>query len=116
MEFSFKKKENYIFINNRKVEFPYPIDKVLDSHGLAIVLLDIPNEISYFDNVFAVNEFGEIVWRIESAQHKYNRNDVTPYVLLSVDAENKLRVADWYGIGYFIDPKTGKIKGKFLTK
>lgn len=90
----------------------YPIKQRLNIGGVNVVLLSVPPEEDFPQNIFGLNDNGDILWQVEprpSAQphNKYvsMRDEVG---LLVAQAED--------GAQRKIDPKTGKVLSEEQTK
>lgn len=77
-----------------------------------IVLLSIPYHDNTLDNIYAVSEDLEILWRVESMAVDYPR---LPYEQMIIHGE-EIQATDFYGIRIFISGKTGKIIKKDIVK
>ncbi len=55
-----------VYFGNRKVgDFKYPIRCLLDLTNKYIVLLEVPSNEMYSENVFCINKEGKLLWQIE---------------------------------------------------
>lgn len=83
----------------------YPIKQRLDVEGVNVVLLSVPPDEHYPQNVFGLNDHGDILWQVEA------RPSVQPHnKYVSMRDEVGLLVAQAEdGVQRKIDPKTGKV-------
>ncbi len=83
----------------------YPIKQRLEVEGVNVVLLSVPPNEHFPENIFGVNEKGDVLWQIEPRPSKEPNNRYT-----SIRDEVGLVVGkteDHYQRK--IDPKTGKV-------
>jgi hypothetical protein len=63
------------------VEFPnlpaYPIKQRLEVGGVNVVLLSIPPEENYPQNIFGLSETGDVLWQIEPRPSRLPNNKYT---------------------------------------
>ena len=55
----------------------YPVAQRLEIDGVHVVLLRVPPEESYPQNIFGVNEKGDVLWQIEPRPSKTPHNQYT---------------------------------------
>lgn len=111
---------NTITLNNGKaITFDYPINnkEVLEIDGIIIVVLEIPPRIIYNDNVFAVNIDGEIIWRVNFKREQlfYQRKDCS-FIGVLLNKEGQLILFNWCDTAFIVNPETGEILDRYITK
>lgn len=116
MNFKILKNRKQIEVNKNIIEFNFPIMESLEFEDYLVVLLEIPNGVFFYENVFGVNAAGALAWQIESVKEKEGFGQITPFMNLWKDKSNRVRISDYMGISYIIDPATGRILEKYLTK
>jgi len=109
-------RNNSLIINGKVVNFQYEIDNVKECGNLLIVLVDIPSNVQAVNNVYAVNENGQIVWQIEDAGSVYSIQNDVPYVGTRITETSQLVVTNFNGVTFTVEPVSGKIIGKGCTK
>lgn len=107
--------ENLLIDNIYKVMFDYPIRdaKIFDKN--IIVLLSIPYNDDTIDNLFSVNIQGEVMWRSQQLKEVYPKEKLLPYEQMVIN-EYEIKVSDFYGRRYFINPSNGRIIKRDITK
>jgi hypothetical protein len=58
--------DNTLRTRSFNVNFGYKITDVAYWDGVYVVLLSIPNKVDEVDNIYGVDEKGNIIWRIEN--------------------------------------------------
>mgnify|MGYP001423464159 CR=1 FL=1 len=83
----------------------YPIKQRLEIDGVNVLLLDVPRDQSYPQNLFGVSEKGDVLWQIEprpsqSPNNRYSsiRDEIGVVVALTEDHVQRK-----------VDPKSGKV-------
>lgn len=115
MDISFAYKNNNLLINNYTVDFQYPIRDVKRLDKNVIVLLSIPFNENFLDNLYLVSGYGEIVWQSQSLKEIYPTERLLPYEQMTIENQ-EIRVTDFYGRRYFINAANGKIMKRDITK
>ncbi len=114
MEVTYNKK--CLKIDNIKKEFTHTIEKIQVKDNKILVLLSIPQDDNEtIDNIYAVSEKGDIIWRSESLEKLYPNQINLPYEYMTVN-HDEILATDFYGRRYFIDIKDGKIKKRDVVK
>lgn len=100
-----------------KVSFKQNIDRVLESKGRVIVLLDIPNEDDTLDNVFALDMTGKKLWRIQPLK-EFNPeiSQFSPYVGINLLENGNISATNYFGMNYEVSITDGKILNGHLSK
>jgi hypothetical protein len=83
----------------------YPVKQRLEIDGVNVLLLSIPPDQDYPQNIFGVSEKGDVLWQIEPRPSKAPHNKYTSIrdeigVIVGTTEDNSLRK---------IDPRTGKV-------
>ena len=83
----------------------YPVKQKLELEGVVVVLLTVPPEEHLPENIFGVNEKGDVLWQIEARpsktpDNKYTsiRDEVGIVVALTEDQAQRK-----------VDPRTGRV-------
>jgi len=105
-------KEKLIFNSGKVVTFLYPIKKTLEFNDVIVVMLEIPPKTGYSNNVFAVNQEGEILWQI--GKHPQNL-DASVWLDLNRKGEDA-QIGNWDGLELIVEPATGKILQEWVGK
>lgn len=104
----FSQFDNEIVVDNNKIVFEYNIRCVKEVNETLIVLLEIPNNVTYLNNVFGINKIGEIMWRIQSVNDVFPVKNQLPFENLMVN-DTEVFVSDFYGRRFSFNPTNGKI-------
>lgn len=104
----FIKNDNELVVNSNKIVFDHNIRFVREVKGTLIVLLEIPSNITYLNNVFGVDKTGVIKWRIQNVSDVFPVKNQLPFENLMVK-DDGLNVSDFYGRMFSIDPSNGEI-------
>jgi hypothetical protein len=114
MQYSIK--GNALRIGNKETVFDFPIKSCLEIKGMLIVLLSIPTDVQYNENVFGVEmASNEIKWQIEKRDYIPAYNQQCPFVSTVVYG-GKLRLNNWCSVFFNVDPTTGKILSEGETR
>lgn len=107
--------KNLLIENIYAVKFDYPIrDAKLFDRNI-IVLLSIPYNDDTIDNLFSVNVQGQIIWRSQQLKQVFPKEKLLPYEQMVIN-EQEIKVSDFYGRRYFINPSNGRIIKRDITK
>lgn len=102
-------KENKLVISNKEIFFDFSIGSCIEREGMLIVLLSIPVDVQYNENVFGVDiASNEIKWQIEKRQYIPVYNQQCPFVSIVI-YEGDLRLNNWCSVYFIVDVLTGKI-------
>lgn len=101
-----------IKINGHEVKFKYEIDKIVEVKNICIVMLEVPSNKIYNENIFGVDKTGKIIWQIEKVKHIYKSS---PYMDL-FEKDEQIWAGNWDGDLYRLDIQTGIILEKKYTK
>lgn len=114
MSYSISKKTLKL-ASGKKVEFEYPIYKAVEIGDVIVVCLGIPVDRQFNENVFAVDRDGRVLWQV---------NPVTPIKPISKgggyvgigNAAGLVRLFNWDGMVYDVDPNTGVVVSSYFGK
>jgi len=112
----FEVDKNVLVVNKHRVEFKHNIQNVIPIDKTLVVLLDIPFDETFLDNVFAVSNEGKVIWRIQNPSEVYPINERLPYEYMRLDEAANIVVTDFVGIRYHVNPVNGKIIGRDCVK
>jgi len=115
LSITFSQHNNEIIVNNNKIVFEHRIRYVKEVENSLIVLLGIPNNVRYLNNVFGVSEKGEIKWRIQSPSDGYSVKNQLPYENLFVNG-TEVVVSDFYGRRFSVNLTSGEILTRDIAK
>lgn len=101
-------------LGDMRIDFDYPIEKVLPYKGIYLVLLD-PNshkkKWGQFPNLFGVSPIIGILWKAELP----TTNTGDSYHSVEI-INDKINAYSWCSYECFIDPNTGRIIERNFTK
>ncbi|XMB87069.1 hypothetical protein RJG79_04530 [Mycoplasmatota bacterium WC44] len=101
---------NRISINKKEIEFDYFISKVICTSKILIILLDSYTE-KCFDNVYAVNDKGDILWRVDSMKlYNSEKKERLSFWKIYKSLDDEIVGSCWGGFHYVIDEKSGELK------
>ena len=110
----FKVKEGSVFIANRSIGLPYPVGEVVECRDAIVVRVEPPAGVIFNRNVFAFTAQGDLLWQIEESPHGTEKDK--PYVGILVSQDGSLVVANWIGVDYLVNVKSGSITTKAFNK
>jgi hypothetical protein len=102
MDYSFDK-DKLLLGDKTIIILDTEIAKVIRINDIVIVLLDYYKS-NRNDNVLAINQNGEIVWRIKDYPHPF---DKSAFVDIRLQDDKKILVNNWDGSYVILDPITG---------
>lgn len=105
-------KEKTIIIDGNSIDFAHEIRQVEIIKNKVIVLLAIPQNDNTLDNIYAVSDTAEVIWRVKSLVVDYPR---LPYEQMVIHGD-EIRATDFYGRRVFISENTGQIIKKDIVK
>ncbi|SDZ50576.1 hypothetical protein SAMN05421736_11529 [Evansella caseinilytica] len=108
MSIKFNQYDNELVVENNKIVFEHDIRYVVEVNDTLIVLLEIPNNTSYLNNVFGINKNGEIKWRIQNVADVFPVKNQLPFENLMVNGTGVF-VSDFYGRRFSLNPTNGEI-------
>lgn len=102
---------NILYVKNRDILFDYNIEKVIETNGVFIVLLDIPTKDNTVNNIYGIAN-DDIIWRNQSYLKIDPHFKQTSYVHILKKEDNKIVAVDFCGCRFIVDPLNGKIIGR----
>ncbi len=108
LSIKFSQYDNELVVENNKIVFDHNIRYVVEVNDILIVLLEIPNNIMYLNNVFGINKNVEIKWRIQSVGDVFPVKNQLPFENLMVNGTDVF-VSDFYGRRFLLNPINGEI-------
>ena len=111
----FSYKGNSLKIGERSKEFTYLIRDAKLCKDKVIVLLEIPFKDDEINNLYALNEKCEIIWKVEDLKAIFKSQVLLPYEQMIIE-DNIVIVSDFYGRRYYINCDDGKIIKRDITK
>ena len=108
LSIKFSQYDKELVVENNKIVFDQNIRYVKEVNDTLIVLLEIPNNIRYLNNVFGINKNGEIKWRIQSFGDVFPIKNQLPFENLMVNGTD-IFVSDFYGRRFSINQTNGEI-------
>lgn len=67
MAFDYSIEQNLLNINGKQLRFQHGIRDVKEAGGFLVLLLAVPFNEMFLDNLYAVNQSGDIAWRVQDA-------------------------------------------------
>ena len=108
MTITFSQYDNEIVVDNNKIVFDHNIRYVKEVNDTLIVLLEIPNNVTYLNNVFGITRTGEIKWRIQNVNDGFPVKNQLPFENLMVKGTD-VHVSDFYGRRFSLNTTNGEI-------
>ena len=115
MENGFSYEGNLFKIGEKIKEFAYLIRDAKLCEDKIIVLLEIPFEDDEINNLYALNEKCEIIWRVEDLKDIFKNQVLLPYEQMVIEDKVAI-VSDFYGRRYYINCDDGKIMKRDIAK
>jgi hypothetical protein len=108
---------NCIMLPNGKSQvFTYSVSEYKVHRGMVFVLLDYPLKEVFNENVYALNEQGEIVWQIEKMICPGGSVNC-PFSGINIDKKTgNLLLYNKWGFLLTVVPETGEILDRLFTK
>ncbi|RXV12087.1 hypothetical protein [Enterococcus faecalis] len=116
-----KYENNKLTILGKKIEFQYNISELKSNNNHIFVMLEIPSGRQLTEeelcNVVAINETGDIEWRIKNIPPQNNSDYIcAPIVGMNLDVSDNLFVTDFIGRKFQVNQETGKLKQIEIVK
>lgn len=88
--------------------FDYPIQNYLEADSMLILLLKIPEDVKYSENIFGFNLIKkELEWQIEKVSetetYPLPTNSGCPYVEIRINGNSSFRAFNWCDFHVTID-------------
>lgn len=103
---------NKVITSRFEIEFDYKINKVEYVNKIILVLLEIPKGSKEVDNLYGVDEMGNILWRVQSIKEAFGIPQNTPYVALKIVNSDIVQVTSFFGMRFSVDISNGKLIDK----
>jgi len=92
-------------------ELPYPVLDAAEVSGTVVLVLDVPTQVAFSDNVFGYVLAESRLWQIEPngyydvpAERQIRVTGISPMRL-----PGQIALFTWLGILVFVDPSTGRV-------
>lgn len=99
--------DNYIIINDKKIEFKAKIYKVTSYKMRIFILIGFDMDEQTHCNVYCINECGQVAWQIQP-KHKTCKNMENAFISLKIQ-DGRYSVTNFYGDEYCFNPFNGKL-------
>jgi hypothetical protein len=90
-----------------EVSFDHEIMDAKVVNDVYIVLLEIKKGSLEVDNLYGISSVGKAKWRVQSVKEAFNIQNNTPYISLDVSEDGKVKVTNFYGMRYRVNPENG---------
>jgi hypothetical protein len=108
--------KNRLIISENEIVFDFPIDYCTEIDSMLIVLLSIPIDKQYNENVFGISLIEKkIKWRVDKLKYNPVYKQQCPFVSVIVN-NGKVRLNNWCGTYLIVNPLTGDILEKGETR
>lgn len=107
--------KNKIIINGKKKEFSYDIRKIIEYKNNYYVLLSIPFDKNDLNNIYCLDEDGNLVWQSEDLNYLFPTLKNLPYEQIGIK-DDVLYASDFYGRNYQIGLSDGKVRECNIVK
>jgi len=101
-----------IIVHGNSIDFSHEIRQVEIIKNKVIVLLEIPHNDNTLDNIYALSDTAEVIWRVKKLIVDYPR---LPYEQMVIQGD-EIRATDFCGRRVFISENTGQILKKDIVK
>lgn len=108
MSITFRRNGNEIVVDNNKISFDHNIRYVKEVNDTLIVLLEIPNNVTYLNNVYGITKDGKMKWRIQNVSDIFPIKNQLPFENLMIQGTD-VYVSDFYGRRFSVNPTNGEI-------
>ncbi|SDP25833.1 hypothetical protein SAMN05428975_0894 [Mucilaginibacter sp. OK268] len=104
--------------NGYSLDFEYPILETVIADNVIIIVLDIPFEINYNRNIFAISASGDFLWRVSETEvfGCGLESNSCVYISAIINDDGELVLFNWCSTAVIVDPQTGDILRKYQTK
>lgn len=103
-----------LYVGAKSFIFEFEIRTVIEMDNNNIVLLSIPFNDSTINNIYCIDEFANVKWRVQDLNEISKGNNL-PYEQMQI-SNGKIYASDFYGRCFIIDAYTGIIEGKKIVK
>ena len=99
--------ENILSINDKEIEFEFCIKEFIEFKESIVVLLEIPSNIKYNNNIFCIDKLCNVIWQVGNV-YDVTKGENQPYTYIDIsDEKNCIVAGDSLGVDYFINIETG---------
>lgn len=98
---------NALIVNGQNVLFDNQIRKVIEYKNNFLVLLDIPIKSNEINNLYCINESGNVIWRVEDLNDIIPTKNKRPYEGMQI-SKDTLVAYDCFSRNFEIDITSGK--------
>lgn len=109
------KQNDTLYLNDKKIEFDYVIRDFVVFKETIIVLLSIPDDALFYNNVFGVSEGLEIIWQIQDVKEVDKQSMQLTYQNIFIRS-GEICVTDFYGRGVYINDYDGRIINRVVIQ
>lgn len=106
--------DGVIYINDKKIDLPFPVAEALEYEQSIIVRVDPPAKQIFNSNIYRFALSGNCLWQIEPSPHGTQTN--RPYVSIYTSFYNSLVAGNWNGVDYIVNIEDGSVKVKSFKK
>ncbi len=106
--------DGVIYINDKKIDLPFPVAEALEYEQSIIVRVDPPAKEIFNSNIYRFTLSGDCLWQIEPSPHGTQANK--PYVSINTSSPNNLVVSNWNGVDYIVNIEDGSVEVKSFNK
>lgn len=107
---------NITLANGYSLDFEYPILETVITDNVIVIVLDVPFETDYNQNVFAISTSGDFLWRVSETELFYRGSNGCVYISAIINNDGELVLFNWCDTAVIVDPQTGDILRKYQTK
>ena len=107
---------NITLANGYSLDFEYPIKKTLVIDDVIVIIVESPFEIAYEQNVFAINQSGDFLWRIGDVKLNYTGAHNCFYVGVEINKDGELVLFNWCDTAVIVNHRTGQVICTYETK
>lgn len=104
-----------IFKTGEPLVFKYLIKQSVLVEDIIILILDIPANEVYNENVFGIKLGGDFLWQIGKVE-LFQKSKDCPYVNVRKNDMDQIVLFNWCDTAIIINPKTGEVLDKYNTK
>lgn len=100
--------KNHLEINGIEIDFEYDIRTIIQYTGKYVVLLGIPFDRNFINNIYCFDDYANLLWRSENLDSLYPNSRNLPYENMGIK-DDIVFASDFYGRNYRINLNDGKI-------
>lgn len=101
--------ENMLITDSFQIEFEHKINTIEMVEDIYLVLLKVPKGSKEVDNLYGIDKYGKIIWRVQNIKEAFDIPQNTPYIALRVLDSQKAQVTSFFGIRFTINTRNGKM-------